>query len=360
MKILEITTDYVPNNISGAEILCFRLVTELKERHQLVLATPINQEKIDGVRNFKLIKIRNKYLRKLFFDYYNPINEWRIKKIIREVNPDVIHAHNLYGYGYRLLRACSRRRPTCITAHDYWPIDYDSNLLGGNRLGPKKILSKLHSLIVKYSLKDVLLIAPSAYMANQLEQRLPNKIICIRNGIEINATKTSLEKLILYVGRLTQEKGLHIVLPIVREVFRDIPGWEFKVLGDGPLLENLRMEWPEFSFEGHVNPDYLMSKASVLLMPSVWPENCPNVILEARNLGVPVVANAIGGIPELIQHGINGYLYNSEDELKAYLKRILENDKLAIRMHHEALKLKKDIDIHLMVDKYVKCFREVV
>ena len=62
----------------------------------------------------------------------------------------------------------------------------------------------------------------------------------------------------------------------------------------------------------HPHPQEMLEKASVFILPSIS-EGSPNVILEAMSVGVPVVASNVGGIPEIINNGKNGYMFNFDD-----------------------------------------------
>jgi len=87
------------------------------------------------------------------------------------------------------------------------------------------------------------------------------------------------------------------------------------------------------AFDETLAPD-VFAGMDVLVVPSLWPENSPLVIHEAFMAGVPVVAARTGGIPELIEHGVSGLLYEprSADELAARLSILLEDRALLRRL----------------------------
>ena len=67
----------------------------------------------------------------------------------------------------------------------------------------------------------------------------------------------------------------------------------------------------------------VLRKADALVMGSQWPENAPMVIGEARAVGCPIIAPKIGGIPEIVEDGVDGILYNTNDKealIKAFIK----------------------------------------
>jgi glycosyltransferase involved in cell wall biosynthesis len=77
-----------------------------------------------------------------------------------------------------------------------------------------------------------------------------------------------------------------------------------------------------------------LRSASALVLGSRWPENCPMVVIEARAAGCPVVAPRIGGLPELIQEGRDGFLYRPGDgnALAAALRAVVERPPSNVRL----------------------------
>lgn len=123
----------------------------------------------------------------------------------------------------------------------------------------------------------------------------------------------------LYVGRLSVEKGLDILLESWSKLHYKIP---LKIVGDGPLVELVNSACTQQS-----NIEYLgrkplkevcglMGEAKFLIFPSKWYEGMPRVILEAFSRGTPVIAANLGALGELVDHGRTGLHFtsgNSED-----------------------------------------------
>jgi glycosyltransferase involved in cell wall biosynthesis len=114
------------------------------------------------------------------------------------------------------------------------------------------------------------------------------------------------------VARLHPEKGVAIFLEAVARVAPLVPTCHFPVVGDGPLRQDLEVRAAQLRLQERVHflgfrPDAreLVSLLDVLVVPSLS-EGAPLVILEAMMAGVPVVASAIGGIPDLIRHDREG------------------------------------------------------
>jgi glycosyltransferase involved in cell wall biosynthesis len=120
----------------------------------------------------------------------------------------------------------------------------------------------------------------------------------------------------LFVGRLSVEKGLGIMLDAWRQLDGKIP---LKILGDGPmsgLVKEAAKEMPEIDWLGRrpFEEVYdIVGKAAFLVFPSEWYETFGRVAIEAFAKGTPVVASNIGAIAELIEHGHNGMLFRPSD-----------------------------------------------
>ncbi|WP_271252866.1 glycosyltransferase [Pseudanabaena sp. Chao 1811] len=134
----------------------------------------------------------------------------------------------------------------------------------------------------------------------------------------------------LFVGRLSVEKGLGVMLDAWRKLDNKIP---LKILGDGPmsgLVTEAAKEMPEIEWLGRrpLEEVYeIVGKAAFLVFPSEWYETFGRVAIEAFAKGTPVVASNIGAIAELIEHGRNGLLFRPSDptDLAAKINWLLEH-----------------------------------
>lgn len=131
------------------------------------------------------------------------------------------------------------------------------------------------------------------------------------------------KKYLLYVGRLAPVKGVHVLIEAFREIHRRMPEVRLIITGssffDGSATTAYEQELVKLAapvhdaivFTGylpHEKLKYLYSMAHVAVFPSVWPEPFGLVMLEAMASGTCLVASAVGGIPEVVQSGINGVL----------------------------------------------------
>jgi glycosyltransferase involved in cell wall biosynthesis len=122
------------------------------------------------------------------------------------------------------------------------------------------------------------------------------------------------ERIILSAHRLTPDKGTHILIDAARTVTRADPGARFLICGDGASRSDLERQVMAAGLSDVVvfagfraDLDAWMPNADLFVLPS-FNEGLPNVVLEASASGVPSVATAVFGTPEVLHEGVNGYL----------------------------------------------------
>jgi glycosyltransferase involved in cell wall biosynthesis len=131
----------------------------------------------------------------------------------------------------------------------------------------------------------------------------------------------------LYLGRLSPEKGLDVLLPAWGDV--DAP---LLIAGDGPDRDRLEGSAPDHvRFLGPISParaEEVMQGARALILPSTCYEGAPRSIAEAYAAGVPVIASRLGGLPEFVPEGTSGVLVPPGDPraLREAAIRLLDND----------------------------------
>ena len=209
-----------------------------------------------------------------------------------------------------------------------------SNCVKNRCIKGSRLMSMLSEYEAKYIAKkgwynDVdLFICPSEFYKNKLQQGKFTKsdIVCMRNPLppETVFEMTSGDGgYALYFGRLSPEKGVKTLICAARSA--NIP---LLVLGTGPIegeLKEFAKDMKNVTFGGFRQGKELtdsIAKAKCVVLPSEWYENGPYSAMEAMALGKPLIVSDNGGLPELVENGVNGYIFSGERQLAATLKNM--------------------------------------
>ncbi len=154
--------------------------------------------------------------------------------------------------------------------------------------------------------------APSLFLAERIAQSSSCRPVVVYNGIDTNVatpSPTNEKPYVLFASRPVGTKGYTVALQAFARP--ELEQYQLRVAGlsrpvSAPNVIILGQQ-PANRMPG------LIAGASCIIVPSIWPENCPMIILEALRAGVPIVASRIGGIPELIEDGVTGLLIPPAD-----------------------------------------------
>jgi glycosyltransferase involved in cell wall biosynthesis len=147
---------------------------------------------------------------------------------------------------------------------------------------------------------------------------------------------------LVFAGRLTRQKALHILL----QALVGLPEARLVVIGDGPDRRRLEQLAVDLGVDGRVafpgalpRADVLraLARAQAAVLSSDW-ENFPHMAVEALAVGTPLVATAVGGVPEIVRDGVNGLLVppGRPEELSQALARLLGSPELQARLSSAA------------------------
>jgi len=270
----------------------------------------------------------------------------RMGSLIDDVRPDLCHIHNIYTQlSPSILDALRARKiPVMMTVHDHHLISPSYNIWADGcgpdvrRLGivsaarsrfhkdsfaasfAQASAFRFHRWLRIYDRAISLFIAPSEFMKRQLVQAgfSPRKIRVNPYGIATEKIAPSFDhqKYFLFVGRLSEEKGIETIL----ETARALPDIAFKIVGTGPEEDRLHAfahGLPNVEFLGFQSGEDLQKwyrGATALLLPSRVQEVFPLVILEAMAYGKPVIASNVGGVSEVLEDRHTGLLVKPLDE----------------------------------------------
>jgi len=146
----------------------------------------------------------------------------------------------------------------------------------------------------------------------------------IKSHTKLNIEFSSKEKYFLYMGRLSEEKGIKMLL----ETFRIHKDKKLYIIGEGPMKEELKefisknkcnnIEY--LGFKKGKEKEELVENSVCLLVPSDWDEPFGRIVIESYSLGTPVIASDRGGLGELVEEGTTGYKFDSKNAKEFGLK----------------------------------------
>jgi glycosyltransferase involved in cell wall biosynthesis len=327
---------------------------------------------------------------------YDPRWATRLKKLVSEFKPHVIHVHN-FSYvlsGSVLRMAKTAGLPVVLTVHDAhllcprtWLVNKEG-IPCTKAMGPHCIIDgcalKPYFLYVYGKLllhrKAVMtyvdkIIAPSRFLHRLLTEAFgEHKVINLPYFSPIKPfypLPLPEKPRILYCGKLVPEKGVDVLIKalpaIVRAISDDV---KLTVVGDGPerrRLEDLAMALGLRHFVDFVGwvPHNEVSKyyqlAWLICVPSLWQENFPLVAIESYMHGRPILGSRIGGLPELIKDGITGYLFRpgDPDDLASKAVRMLSERKLVEDMGRNMFSHLPFLDSEYFIDKLIKLYQSL-
>jgi len=309
-------------------------------------------------------------LRNVKEQLFRPVFSREVKRKFRDLlhdfSPDILHVHNIHSQLSPLIveEAHKRNIPVVWTLHDYKLLcprydcqrdDKPCELCFTNKKNVMRYRCVKNSLAA-----SLLAYAEAMYWNREKLGRLTSHFICpsefirekmISGGFDESKLSTINNFIVddqynlgprsdvnyyCYVGRLSREKGVETLL----KAARDIPEYHLKMVGTGPLYDDLikQYKYPHIEFCGHKGKSEvyeLLSKAMFSVMPSECYENNPLAVIESLCLGVPVIGAETGGIPELITMDLNGLLFESgnQSDLVDKIKHFTGNgtDKLSAK-----------------------------
>lgn len=304
----------------------------------------------------------------------------KFEGLVKDVKPDVVHHHNISLLGYSILKKRGDYL-NLYTSHDYWLICQQNNLLkngsemcdGGScffcalRCGRPPQLWRYRKEFKEAVGNIDILIAPSNYVRNRISENFDVKAVMIPNFAPEppNPIKPSgFSNFFLYAGVLGKHKGIMSLINIYKEIGDEIDA-KLLIVGDGSLRDKIKEFVKRNGLENKIVPIgwvdrsllyRLLKEADALVMPSIWPENCPLIALEALSVGTPIVASDKGGLPEIVEKIDKDLIYNSTDELRQIL---LNFNRMKYSSYTVKAIYRKHYSPESYIEKYVELWKEV-
>ena len=312
------TTDYYPPHIGGGvEVVVSQLATRLASRgHEVLVLTLGRQgwparETLEGVMVRRFPSTRLSGLTGI--ELTVSLDSFRkMKATIGGFDPDVVNAHHQFFTTTPAALSAARALgiPSVLTLHIAGLDDF---------VGWRGAVSRVYETTMARRLvaRADALVAVSQAVAAAARPRLDQPVRVIPNGVDLErfrpgAAKDEGDVRFVFVGRLIANKGPDVALEAFRMVNGRSPNTRLLFVGDGPMLPMLQRSVHAHRLEKAVeflgmrdDVAEVLRQADVFVRPSQI-EGMPLTILEAMATGLPVVACDVGGVREVVAHGVTG------------------------------------------------------
>ncbi len=369
MKILMLTWEYPPRVVGGISKVVHDLSHKLvKDGHEVVVVTykDGNTPYFEDDKGVQVHRVDNYMIHPInFIDWIMQLNFNMVAKsselIAKEGPFDIVHAHDwLVSYAAKSIKE-SFKIPLVTTIH--------ATEHGRNNGIHDESQRYINDSEWQLTYESTEVIVNSNFMKNDLQRTfgLPyDKISVIPNGVDLTLFQDvdrdydfrrqfamDNERIILYVGRLVYEKGIQYLVGAMPKIIEHYNDVKLVVAGRGGMLDELQQETRNLGIENKVYfAGYCDSKkvqklykcADIAVFPSTY-EPFGIVALEAMLSGTPTVVSDIGGLNDIIEHGVDGmksYAGNSNSIADSVLA-LLFDQKLCDNVSKNAIKKVKDI-----------------
>lgn len=385
MRILIGSISFYPN-LSGVAVSSHLLAKHLaKQGHEVIvvtsnfgLRTTVERNKQTGLTIYRIPSYPNP-VRKGFYLPFFPADV--VDAIVEEVRPDVIHLQDPLLM-CRKIRASAAARHIPVVVTNHFMLDYLVSYF------PWPIKPFVHHVIGQkiidfYNLCNAVTCPTETVAATLRARGVTQPLYALSNGVDIHRfySFSSLQPLraqyhlphsplILYVGRIDREKSLGTLIRALPEILSRTKA-HLVLAGTGTALKTVQRAVKKYGMEAHVtftgsiphNDERLVSlyqAASVFVMPSAL-ETQSIVTMEAMAAGKPIVAANSGALPELVQHGGNGLLFqpgNSHD-LASKVATLLKDPALSAQMSEKSLELVARHELNGSLNLYEQVYKSV-
>lgn len=296
-----------------------------------------------------------------FYSIYNPVSRRLLREKIQEFQPQIIHVHNFWKEASPAIfyEAKAQNTPIVVTLQNFRLLCANALLLREGKICELCTQSVFPLSAIRYACYDNRLLSAQITLSNtfhKIARTWKNKVnayICLSDFAKKKFLHSALhlsekqlfvkpnfvedrgagkaearKSFFLYVGRLSEEKGIKTLLEATEKT-----NFDLEIIGGGEL-ENLVKTYasknPKIVYHGFRDKNFIIEKmkeARALLFPSVWYEGMPLVILEAFSTGLPLLISDIDNLNEIVTNNYNGWLFEANNS-QAMASKIQEIQKI--------------------------------
>jgi glycosyltransferase involved in cell wall biosynthesis len=394
MRILLVSHKYPPYSLGGVEVYTHNLAQALRTHHQMAVfyrhddgdGVPFveHDENLDGILSRRVscnpsglaASVAGKFLE----TFLNRKIEHSFARFEAQFQPDLIHIQHVMALSARLLhlaRECGA--PVLLTLHDYWFICGNSQLIWpdaqtcrGKRWGmncvrcaaaarfPAPLVHWLRPtlsplflyrdrVVKQAALQADQFVSPSQFLIDRyVAEGFPaHRFLYLENGIAADRIRrfswqpSDGPLRVTFLGSLAWQKGVHVLVEAFNGLANGVA--RLRIWGDPAVFPDYAAELrqmsthPDIQFMGRIANERVgevLADSDVMVVPSLWYENSPVVIQEARAAGVPIIASGHGALAEKVRHGVNGLHFPPGEAaaLRQTLRRLVSEPDLLPRL----------------------------
>lgn len=391
-RMITVSQQYPPQVIGGAEIIAHLQLKTMQEdglARSVVLSLDVRGKHIpetvtcetyEGVTVVRIcFPVERLDQRGVCF--FHPLVNEVFREMCGIVKPEIVHGHHITGMSLGVIDIAKEYGAKVVfTVHDNWGFCYKNTTIGNDgKLCPNAVdcencremfdfdeyripMGSRKAYYRRQMEKTDAFVSPSEYMARAYIRAGfdPRKIHVIKNGIDAERyaavkTEPTGTTRITFAGIFGEHKGVEYLIRAMAMLRNEPVMLHLAGKGDGEpklreLIEELELQ-ERVVFHGQVDNAEMINlyrETDIFCLPAVSPENQPVTITEAMACGIPVIASRIGGVPELVEDGVTGYLTeprNAEDLAEKI--RMMISDRTRMRLMGEAGRQRmRDNDFH--------------
>jgi glycosyltransferase involved in cell wall biosynthesis len=376
MKIWLIPNRYFPV-IGGVEVVVDRLRHEFIDKgHNVTILTskyPKNLKKFEFVNGVNIYRFsfsiyRGTVWSMLLFLFRVGPNMAKLIYIFLKEKPNIVNVHYVDEHTFYIL-----------LLRNLFKFPFIINLHGSDVLKNPINFKNIQNILIKTLEKADHVIANSKHLLNEAKiyySNLKNKSSIIPNGINLNDfidnhfSEKCKNPYIVCIGRLEKEKGHDLLIKAMYNISKRHPRWRLIIIGDGRERHGLLRLTEELglgeiiTFLGAVeNKEALLyiKNSEFLVLPS-RSESFGIVLIEAMAYRKAVVATSVGGVPEIVSDGINGFLIEPEDHNSLFeaISKLIQDNQLRKILGEKGFNIiKNSYEWHTIAKKYMSIFQKI-
>jgi glycosyltransferase involved in cell wall biosynthesis len=376
MRVLMISDLYPPWQRGGPEIVAYELHRALRARglDVMLLAEAPMQSSSDGVTLTKHYDNIAVNVVKAFL-----VKHTRLRPLLKEY--DLIHFEVMPGFKNLFLPEVALKAGAKLVATLHGSPMRDLSL---KKRGAKRFFSSINCRLALRNISHIdNLVVNSNFMKRIIIDDLNRESTVIPNGVNIGRFSNNTESVfmpplegehrLLYWGRISQEKGVDMIIRSAEHVIRKSPSCHYYIIGDGDKLEEtirlakdlqLSRNVHFLGFLPHEKISRLASLSDVVIFPFVTKsgvsDNAPLTVLEAMATGRAIVTTRVGGVSELVKDGWNG-IFTSPDPIDIAEKTmmLIKDGELRRRMETNAVATAESHSWDRIAEKYIKYYKGI-